>query len=81
MVGNLMSYRPRKYGNSAPVGAATTVFTIAHGMGTAPSWCGVAPGNVLSAALMYVAWDATNITVTYLAGVTGTMSLNWIAFG
>jgi hypothetical protein len=69
----------RLYGTVAPVGAATTVFTIAHGMLKAPVWCGVTPGNALSAALFSCTWDATNITVTYLVALTGTLSLEWIA--
>lgn len=68
-------------GTSAPTGTATTVFTIAHGLGRTPQWASVTPGNALSAALFSAAWDATNITVTYLAGLTGALSLNWTAQG
>lgn len=73
--------RPIKTGTATPTGTATTVFTIAHGMGVAPSWCGVTAQNALSAALSAVTWDATNITVTYLAGLTGALSLAWVAVG
>lgn len=76
-----MSYQPIKTGTSAPVGAATTVFTIAHGVGTVPAFCSVTPNNTLSTALFNVTWDATNITVTYLVGLTGTLSLKWVAIG
>lgn len=66
-------------GTATPTGTATTVFTVAHGLGTTPAWCGVSPGNVLSGALFYIAWDATNITITYLTALTGTLSLRWVA--
>lgn len=76
-----MSYSPIRSGTSSPTGSATTVFTIAHGMGTIPSWCGVTPGNALSAALFYATWDATNITITYLVALTGATSFEWVAVG
>lgn len=60
-------------------GTATTVFTIPHGFAVKPSFCSVAPANALSAALCYWTWDATNITVTYLSGLTGSVSLEWCA--
>lgn len=68
-------------GTATPTGIATTVFTIAHGLGKVPTWCAVTPGNLLSSALFNVTWDGTNITVTYLAALTGITSLAWIAVG
>lgn len=66
-------------GSAAPTGTATTVFNIAHGVGSAPSFVSVTPKNTLSAALFNVSWDATNITITYLTGLTGALSLGWMA--
>lgn len=64
-------------GTATPTGTATTVFTIAHGLGATPSHVSVTPKNLLSTALFTVAWDATNITVTYITGLTGALSLGW----
>lgn len=68
-----------KSGTATPTGAATLVFNIPHGLGVAPRWAGVMPGNALGAALFYVTWDATNIIVTFAVGLTGAMSLQWVA--
>ena len=68
-------------GTATPTGAATTAFTIAHGLARVPAWCGVTPGNALSAALFSVSWDGTNITVTFITAVTGATSLQWLAVG
>ena len=68
-------------GLSTPSGAATTIFNIPHGLGKIPAWCGITPGNVLSAALFDVSWDTTNITVTYMTAVTGVLSIQWVAVG
>lgn len=65
-------------GTATPTGSATTVFTIPHGLGLAPSFAKVTPKNSLSAALFYATTDSTNITVTYLAALTGALSLNWM---
>lgn len=67
-----------KTGSSSPVGSVTTVFQIPHGMSTIPSFANVTAKNVLSAALFTTTWDATNITVTYVTGLTGTLSLGWM---
>ena len=57
-----------------------TAFTIAHGLGAAPTWADATVGNALSNTLKYITYDATNITVTYaVAPLAGTLSLNWIA--
>lgn len=76
-----MSYRPLKTGLATPTATASTVFTLPHGLGCIPAWCGVTPGNVLSASLFDVNWDNTNITVTYLTSLSGALSLYWIAQG
>lgn len=76
-----MSYKPLKTGLATPTATASTVFTVPHGLGTVPVWCGVSPGNVLSAALFDVNWDSTNITITYLTALTGALSLAWMAQG
>ena len=65
-------------GTATPTGSSTTVFTIPHGLGTAPTFSKVTPKNALSAALFYATTDGTNITVTYLAALTGALSLNWM---
>lgn len=66
-------------GTATPTGAATTVFNIPHGLAAAPRWAAVTPGNALSAALFSVTWDATNLIVTFAVGLTGALSLQWIA--
>lgn len=66
-------------GTAAPTGTATTVFTVAHGMGASPTFCSVTPKNLLATALFTTSWDATNITITYLTGLTGALSLGWMA--
>lgn len=66
-------------GTASPTGAVTTVFTVAHGLGTTPAWCGVSPGNALSSALFNISWDSANITITYLTALTGTLSIRWVA--
>jgi hypothetical protein len=68
-------------GLATPSGAATTIFIVPHSLGKVPLWCGITPGNVLSAALFDVGWDSTNITVTYMTAITGALSLQWIAIG
>jgi hypothetical protein len=66
-------------GSVAPTGSITTVFTIPHALGTTPTFAHVSPKNLLSTALFTTTWDATNITVTYLTGLTGALSLGWMA--
>lgn len=66
-------------GTFAPTGTATTVFNIPHGLGATPAFAQVVGKNLLSTALFTTTWDATNITVTYLTGLTGTLSLGWVA--
>lgn len=66
-------------GTASPTGTATTVFNIPHGMAVTPAFAAVVPKNTLSAALFFVTWDSTNITVTYLAGLTGALSLGRMA--
>ena len=63
-----------------PTGTATTVFTIPHGLGAIPAHAVITPRNALSAALYYLTVDSTNITVTYLAGITGALSIGWFAY-
>jgi hypothetical protein len=58
--------------------ASTTVFTIAHGLGSAPSWCSCIGSAVDSDSDFSYATDATNITVTYpFAPPTGTNNLTF----
>jgi hypothetical protein len=62
--------------------AVQTVFTIAHGLGAAPSKFSVTPGSAAAALVFFATTDATNITVTYTAApATGTNNvvLRWIA--
>lgn len=66
-------------GISAQTGTATLVFTIPHNHGTLPAYVNVTSHNALSAALFYLTWDSTNITVTFAVGLTGTVALSWMA--
>lgn len=71
--------RSRGVANPAANGVLTS-FNIPHGLGAAPAYVCVTPGNLLSAALMYVTADATNITVTFAAApLVGDLSLRWVA--
>jgi hypothetical protein len=47
--------------------AVTTVFNIAHGMGTTPTKMIVTPGTVAAAATYFVTATSTNIVITYSA--------------
>lgn len=66
-------------GDAIITGAATTVFSFAHGMATTPAFVAVMPRNSLSSALFSVNWNATNVIVTYLTAITGSVSLGWQA--
>lgn len=66
-------------GSATPTGTATTVFTVSHGLGSTPSFAAVSPKNVLTAALCHVTWDSTNITLTFLVALTGSLSFSWVA--
>jgi hypothetical protein len=66
-------------GNAVITGAATTVFTFPHGMATTPAFVSVMPRNSLSSALFSINWNATNVIVTYLTAITGSVSLGWQA--
>lgn len=69
------------FGSFSQVGAATTVFTVTFG-GTQPNATykvTVTSTNVLSAALFYVAnKTTTTFDVTYLAGLTGTVTFDYL---
>lgn len=71
----------RARGVSTPTAnGVLTAFTIAHGLGSVPSYFGVTPGNPLSAVLFSATADATNLTVSYVsAPLTGSLSLRWVA--
>lgn len=61
--------------------ASTTVFTIAHGAGTTPTYASVVPSSTDAFGDFTVDVDATNITITYQsAPPTGTNNLEffWI---
>lgn len=68
-------------GSFSQVGAATTVFTVTFG-GTQPNATykvNVTPTAVLSAALFYVTnKTTTTFDVTYLAGLTGTVTFDYV---
>lgn len=66
-------------GTATPTGSVTTTFMIPHGLGSIPNFAMVMPKNALATALYSLTWDATNITVTYLAALTGSLSLAWFA--
>lgn len=67
-------------GSFSGVGTATTVFTVTFG-GTQPNatyQVNVTPTAALSAALFYVTnKTTTTFDVTYLAGLTGTVTFDW----
>lgn len=75
----LIPPRKVKVGTLSQTGTATTAFTFAHGMSSAPSHVAVTAKNTLSAALFATTWDSTNITITYMTAITGTLSLGWLA--
>lgn len=67
--------------NFSQVGAATTVFTVTIGTTQANNTyeVTVTPTSALSAALFYVTnKTTTTFDVTYLAGLTGTVTFDWI---
>lgn len=57
----------------------TTVFTYAHGLSAAPSQVFLSEKNAVSAALHYWTWDATNVTITFVAAPAN--AANNIVFG
>lgn len=70
----------RAAGSFSQVGAATTVFTVTIGKTEADATykVNVTPTAALSAALFYVTnKTATTFDVTYLAGLTGTVTFDW----
>lgn len=70
-----------KFGSFSQVGAATTVFTVTFG-GTQPNATykvNITPTATLSAALFYVTnKTTTTFDVTYLAGLTGTVTFDYL---
>ena len=70
-------------GSFSQVGAATTVFTVTIGrtMANTAYKVNVTPTSVLGAALFYVTnKTTTTFDVTYLAGLTGTVTFDWVIF-
>jgi len=68
-------------GSFSGVGTATTVFTVTIGrtMANTTYKVNVTPTSVLSAALFYVTnKTTTTFDVTYMAGLTGTVTFDWI---
>ena len=58
-------------------GSATS-FTIAHGLGTTPSYFNAVANNAATANVQYITADSTNITVHYgSAPASGTDNLTW----
>jgi hypothetical protein len=57
----------------------TTVFTYAHGLGAAPAQVFLSEKNAVSAALHHWTWDATNVTITFVAAPAN--AANNIVFG
>jgi hypothetical protein len=56
----------------------TTMFTIAHGLGTIPEVFFAEPSNSLSLGEFYRTADATNITLTFpIPPPTGSLSFSW----
>lgn len=70
-------------GSFSGVGTATTAFTVTIGTTQANTnyKVNVTPTAALSAALFYIsAKTTTTFTVTYLAGLTGTVTFDWSVF-
>lgn len=70
-------------GSFSGAGTATTVFTVTIGVTMANSTykVQVTPTSSLSAALFFVTnKTATTFDVTYLAGLTGTVTFDWLVF-
>ena len=72
-----------KLNSFSGVGTATTVFTVTIGqtMANTTYKVNVTPTSALSAALFYVTnKTTTTFDVTYLAGLTGTVTFDWSLF-
>lgn len=70
-------------GSISQVGVATTTFTVTIGttLSSNAYVVQVTPTNALSAALFYVTnKTTTTFDVMYLAGLTGTVTFDWVAF-
>lgn len=69
------------YGTNTQSGdGATTLFTIAHGLSSAPSYWNVqaASNDASNTNIKYVEADATNITIHYyISPIIGTSNLTW----
>lgn len=68
-------------GSFSGVGTATTVFTVTIGstMSNATYKVNATPTNLLAAAVFYVTnKTTTTFDVTYLAGLTGTVTFDWV---
>lgn len=71
----------RNRGVATPAGnGVLTAFTIAHGLGSVPTYFNAVAGNLLSAGPFFITADATNLTVTFVAAPgVGALSLRWVA--
>lgn len=59
--------------------ASATTFTIAHGLGSTPTWYQASPGSTDADDDFWVTVDATNITINYaFAPPSGTNNLSYI---
>lgn len=70
-------------GGSLTADGGVAVYTIAHGLGVVPVSASVVAGSAGARAAFHVAFDATNITVTYAAATAagaGAVVLHWMAF-
>lgn len=79
--GGLYWKEPELSGHYSGVGTATTTFTVTFG-GTQPNnnyKVGITPRNPTAAALYYVTnQTTTTFDVMYLAGLTGTVTFDWV---
>lgn len=69
----------RKKGSSVQSGnGILTSFTIAHGLGSTPTFINVQSGSANAQSISYITADATNITVNFdIAPLTGTNNLTF----
>lgn len=80
-VGSISQLQGRARGIYTPTApGAVSVFSLAHGLAGTPVFVDVQPRNLLSAALLFVTADATNINITFAAApLAGALNFYWVA--
>lgn len=76
---SISSYTENKGSSTKSGDAATTTFTIAHGLGSTPGFVAVTPGSTDADSDYWITVDATNITINYpFAPPSGTNNLSYL---